>query len=546
MTNRNQAKEKTKTPMEKTKLQNKGGDQSKAALVHAHKSTLTESNAEDVQHTSHSNLDAQVKGNTHIYDTIVVGAGISGIAAAYQMNQAGYHDYVVLEKADRVGGTWRDNNYPGCGCDVPSALYSFSFAPSHKWSHLFAKQPEILSYLENVTKKFDLNKKIELNNELQTAKWDQAKAIWNLETSKGEYQAKTVIFTTGPITEPSLPKLKGIETFKGEMFHSARWNHDYDLKDKRIAVIGTGASAIQFIPQVQPLAKELFVFQRTAPWVLPKADMDLSDTAKGIIKRFPVIQKTWRGSIAQILNGINFGLRNPKILKPINVLSRQLLKLQIEDKQLRQDVTPNFDIGCKRLLFANNYYPALQQDNVSLIPHGLVEIDGNTVVSANGEHHEVDVIIWGTGFEVSHPPIGKRVYDTDGKLLAERWKESSPEAYLGTSIDKVPNAFLVLGPNILVYDSFIGIAEAQIEYIVDGLVKMKASNIKQLQIKKDVLDKHNHSLQKHLKTTVFNAGGCKSYYLDVNGRNFAAWPWSLKTLKRQLKYMDLNHYSIRS
>ena len=480
--------------------------------------------------------------DVHIYDTIVVGAGISGIAAAYKMNQAGYHDYVVLEKADRVGGTWRDNNYPGCGCDVPSALYSFSFSPSHKWSHLFAKQPEILSYLEDVAAKFDLNKKIEFNNELVSAKWDQEHNLWKLETSKGLYQAKTVMFTTGPITEPSLPKIKGIESFKGEMFHSARWNHDYDLIGKRVAVIGTGASAIQFIPQVQPLASELFVFQRTAPWVLPKADIHLNDTAKGVIKRFPVIQKTWRNSIAQILNGINFGLRNPKTLKPVNVLSRQLLKLQIKDEQLRKDVTPNFDIGCKRLLFANNYYPALQQNNVSLIPHGLVEIDGNTVVSANGERHEVDVIIWGTGFEVSHPPIGKRVYDVEGKLLADRWKDSSPEAYLGTSIEGLPNAFLVLGPNILVYDSFIGIAEAQIGYIVDGLVKMKSQKIKQLVIKKEVIAKHNHLVQKHLKTTVFNAGGCKSYYLDANGRNFAAWPWSLKELRSRLKKMDLDHY----
>ena len=482
------------------------------------------------------------KSDVHIYDTIVVGAGISGIAAAYKMNQAGYHDYVVLEKADRVGGTWRDNNYPGCGCDVPSALYSFSFSPSHKWSHLFAKQPEILSYLEDVAAKFDLNKKIEFNNELVSAKWDQSQGIWNLETSKGLYKAKTVMFTTGPITEPSMPKVKGIETFKGEMFHSARWNHDYDLKGKRVAVIGTGASAIQFIPQVQPLASELFVFQRTAPWVLPKADMDLNDTAKNIIKRFPEIQKTWRNSIAQILNGINFGLRNPKTLKPVNALSRQLLKLQIKDEQLRKDVTPNFDIGCKRLLFANNYYPALQQDNVKLIPHGLVEIDGNTVISANGERHEVDVIIWGTGFEVSHPPIGKRVYDVEGKLLADRWKDSSPEAYWGTSIEGLPNAFLVLGPNILVYDSFIGIAEAQIGYIVDGLVKMKSQKIKQLVIKKEVIAKHNHLVQKHLKTTVFNAGGCKSYYLDANGRNFAAWPWSLKELRSRLKKMDLDHY----
>ena len=490
--------------------------------------------------------DTKKQVPVHVYDTIVIGAGISGIAAAYKMDQAGYHDYVVLEKASRVGGTWRDNNYPGCGCDVPSAVYSFSFSPSHKWSHLFAKQPEILDYLEEVVEKFDLGGKIEFNNELISAKWDETKHIWNLETSKGTYQTKTVVFTTGPITEPSMPKIKGIETFKGEMFHSARWNHEADLTGKRIAVIGTGASAIQFIPQVQPKAKELIVFQRTAPWVLPKADMDLSETAKGVIGKFPVIQETWRKSIVQILNGVNFGLRNPKILKPVNFLSRQLLRLQISDEKLRKNVTPNFDIGCKRLLFANNYYPALQQDNVSLVPHGLVEIDGNTVVAANGERHEVDVIILGTGFEVSHPPIGKRVTDTTGQLLSERWKDTSPEAYLGASIEKVPNAFLVLGPNILVYDSFIGIAEAQIDYIVNGLLKMRDQKFTRFEIKKDVVRYHNIKVHKHLKTTVFNAGGCKSYYLDQNGRNFAAWPWSLQELKNQLSELDLDKYNVAS
>ena len=480
----------------------------------------------------------------YTYDTIVIGAGISGIAAAHKMQQAGYDNYIVLEKAERVGGTWRDNNYPGCGCDVPSALYSFSFAPSHQWSHLFAKQPEILSYLEGVVEQFNLKDKIQFKHELLSAKWDAQQQVWNLETSQGAYQAKTVIFSTGPITEPSLPKIKGIESFKGEMFHSARWNHDYDLKGKRIAVIGTGASAIQFIPQVQPLAKELVVFQRTAPWVLPKADMPLGNTAKALVERFPAIQQLWRGSVSQILNGINFGLRHPNFLEPANYLSRQLLKLQIKDDTLREAVTPNFSIGCKRLLFANNYYPALQQDNVTLVPHGLVEIDGNTVIAANGERFEVDVILLGTGFEVAHPPIGQRVWDTDGVRLADRWKDSSPEAYLGASIEKVPNAFLVLGPNILVYDSFIGIAEAQIQYIVDGLLQMKQQGLKQISIKPEVLRYHNVKLQANLHKTVFNAGGCSSYYLDQNGRNFAAWPWSLTELKSRLQKLDLSRYDV--
>ncbi|WP_104498573.1 flavin-containing monooxygenase [Acinetobacter indicus] len=429
---------------------------------------------------------------SRVYDTIIIGAGISGLAAAYKLNQAGYQDYLVLEKAGRVGGTWRDNTYPGCGCDVPSALYSFSFAPSHGWSHLFAKQPEILHYLEDVATRFQLYAKIEFHNELQ----------------------------------------------------DARWNHAYDLRGKRIAVIGTGASAIQFIPKIQPLAKELYIFQRTAPWVLPKPDLPLNQVMKSTLAKFPVIQQRWRGAVSQSLNLINFGLRHPPLLEPVNVLSRQLLKLQVKDPALRQAVTPNFSVGCKRLLFANDYYPALQAPNSTLIPHGLVEIEGNTVISANGDRHEVDVIIWGTGFEVSHPPIGRRVQNAQGQRLSELWQSSSPEAFLGTSIQHLPNAFLVLGPNILVYDSFIGIAEAQLDYIVSGLLQMKVKGLKRIEIKPDVLKYHNAKVQTHVQKTVFNRGGCQSYYLDQNGRNFAAWPWSLAELKRCLQRLDLEHYQV--
>lgn len=479
-----------------------------------------------------------------VYDTIVVGAGISGIAAAIKLKKANYDNYLVIEKADKVGGTWRDNTYLGCGCDVPSALYSFSFAPSSKWSHLFAKQPEILNYLEDVATEFDIRDKIEFNLELLNAKWNEQQAYWQLQTSNGEYLAKTVVFSTGPITEATIQKIKGLDSFTGEMFHSARWKHDVDLTDKRIAVIGTGASAIQFVPQIQPLAKQLLVFQRTAPWVMPKPDFLLGHSAKRLIEKYPVIQKIWRGAVAGSLNVINFGLRHLSLLEPVSYLSRKLLKRQVKDQTLLRAVTPNFTIGCKRLLFANNYYPALQQPNTELIPHGLVEIQGNTVIAANGERHEVDVIIWGTGFDVAHPPIGKRVSNARGQVLADLWKDSSPEAYLGASIQGVPNAFLVLGPNILVYDSFIGIAEAQLDYIVDGLVKMKNLGFKRFEIKKQVIDYHNIRVQKNLENTVFNSGGCKSYYLDQNGRNFAAWPWSLAELKDKLKSFDLTQYEI--
>ncbi|MEQ1345335.1 flavin-containing monooxygenase [Acinetobacter seifertii] len=480
----------------------------------------------------------------HIYDTFIVGAGISGLAAAIKLNEAGLTNFKIIEKASRVGGTWRENTYPGCGCDVPSSLYSYSFAPSAKWSHLFARQPEILSYLEDVSREFDIESLIEFNTELLKAEWDSLENVWKLETSSGLYIAKTVLFATGPITEAQIPRLEGLDTFTGEMFHSAKWNHDYDLTGKRIAVIGTGASAIQFVPQIQPKAKELFVFQRTAPWVLPKPDTDLGELSKSVIAKYPAIQATWRQTVASTLNVINFGLRNPKALKPVNFAAKQLLKLQIKDPVLRRNVTPNFDIGCKRILFANNYYPALQAPNTTLIPHGLVKVEGNTVVAANGERHEVDVIIWGTGFEVSHPPIGKRVHNEQGECLADLWKDSSPEAYLGTNIENVPNAFLMLGPNVLVYDSFIGLAEAQLQYIVDGLLQMKAKGIAKLSVKSEVIKKHNELVQKHLQTTVFNSGGCKSYYLDANGRNFAAWPWSLKKLRQRLKHLKLEEYEV--
>ena len=280
--------------------------------------------------------------HTHIYDSFIVGAGISGILAAIRLRKIGYHNFKIIEKANRVGGTWRENTYPGCGCDVPSALYSYSFAPSAKWSHLFAKQPEILSYLEEVSEKFDIKPLIQFDTALENAQWDDQRNLWVIDTNQGQYLSKTVVFATGPITEPQMPKLDGIESFTGDMFHSAKWQHDIDLTGKRIAVIGTGASAIQFVPQIQPKAKALYVFQRTAPWVLPKPDVELGERGKSVMAKYPLIQAGWRKSVAQSLNAINFGLRNPAALKPVNALGKQLLKLQIKDPVLRKNVTPIF------------------------------------------------------------------------------------------------------------------------------------------------------------------------------------------------------------
>ncbi|MHA7833063.1 MAG: flavin-containing monooxygenase [Algiphilus sp.] len=479
-----------------------------------------------------------------IVDTFIVGAGISGIAAAIKLREQGLDDFMIIEKADRVGGTWRENTYPGCGCDVPSSLYSYSFALSSQWSHLFAKQPEILDYLETVADDFGITPLIAFNTALENAEWDETRHLWVLDTNQGQYLARTVIFATGPITEPQIPAIPGLDGFTGTMFHSAKWDHDYDLRGKRVAVIGTGASAIQFVPQIQPQVDQLVVFQRTAPWVLPKPDMPLGETTKQVVDKLPLIQHAWRRAVATSLNAINFGLRNPKALAPVSRAAKLLLHLQIKDKVLRKAVTPNFTLGCKRILFANNYYPALQADKTTLVPHGLVAVDGNEVIAANGERFAVDVIIWGTGFDVSHPPIGQKVLNARGQRFSDLWKDSSPEAYLGTALEDAPNAFLVLGPNVLVYDSFICLAETQLGYIVDGIKKMKENGISRLAIKPQVLRAHNAKVQKHLQSTVFNSGGCASYYLDQNGKNFAAWPWSLATLKKRLRTFNLKDYDV--
>ena len=523
-------------------------DDKSVAPLQAKQQTQPTQQPKQVGTSQHATLNTPVvsafQAEQH-YQTIVIGAGISGVAAAVKLRQSGLHDFVVLEKAPDVGGTWRDNTYPGCGCDVPSALYSFSFAPSQQWSHLFAKQPEIYRYVQGVVKQFELDSVLRFGHELLEARWDVDLSQWQLKTSKGHFSATAVIFATGPITEPQTPKIDGLDGFSGEMFHSARWRHDIDLKGKRVAVIGTGASAIQFIPQIQPLAKQVVVFQRTAPWVLPKPDLPLGMRAKALLTRYPAIQQQWRGAVAGSLKLINFGLRHPDTLQPVSWLSKQLLKLQVHDPILRGKITPNFTIGCKRLLFANNYYPALQANNCAVVASGLVKVEGNTVIAANGERAEVDVIIWGTGFEVAHPPIGQRVINAKGQRLSELWQNSSPEAYLGTAIQDTPNAFLVLGPNILVYDSFIGIAEAQLDYIVDGLKQLQRHEIAEIVIKPQVLRAHNEAVQEDLQHTVFNRGGCSSYYLDAHGRNFAAWPWSLDNLKQRLQRLKLSDYELR-
>jgi len=471
----------------------------------------------------------------------VVGAGLAGIAAAVKLRQAGITDYVVLEKAERVGGTWRDNTYPGCGCDIPSPVYSFSFNPNPRWRTNFALQPEILSYIESTVDTFGLLPKIRLSTELIEAAWSEQRQRWVLDTTGGRYVAQHVIFAAGPITEPKVPAIPGLEHFQGEVFHSARWNHDLELRGKKVAVIGTGASAVQFVPEIQPDVGQMYVFQRTPSWVVPRLDFPFPKVAQAVFRRIPHAQRGLRAFLDVILRTLSMLMRRERTARMLNPIGTGLLKAQVSDPALRAALTPDFTLGCKRLLLSNTYLPALSKPNVELVPHALVSVDERHVVAADGTSREADVIIFGTGFDVSHPPIASRIRRRDGRLLSEDWAVS-PEAYLATTVPGAPNAYILLGPNILVYNSFLDLAEAQLDYIVDALVATDRAGIETIEIRKEPFRTFNEEVQAGLAPTVFNNGGCSSYYLDARGKNFAAWPFSTGSLRQRLSRFDLQNY----
>ena len=480
------------------------------------------------------------------HKVIIVGCGHSGVINGVKLTDAGIHDFIILERASRAGGCWRENTYPGCACDVPSTFYSYSFRTNPEWSHSFASQAEILHYIEDTVETLGLSAKVRFNTDMKEASWLEQERRWSIRTNKGEYRAQFVIFATGPLTKASYPDIEGLDEFPGEVFHSAEWNHEVDLTGKRVAVIGTGASAAQFVPEIQPRVAKLTVFQRTAPWVLPRPfDRNISELEKMINRRTPILQKLSRRRIESLLVGVNYALTHPWVMRTFEPYLKWLLRRQIRDRALREKLTPDFMIGCKRIIFSNDYYPALQQDNAQVIASGLTRIEGNRVIAANGESVEADVIIFGTGFDLMPPPVGKIIRCANGEFMAQRWKREGPQAYLGTTTHDMPNAFMMVGPNILVYSSFIEIAEWQSAYIVDAIRQTDARDVEVIRLPKPFCDDYNEHVQSLLHNTVFNAGGCNSYYLGEDGRNVASWPWTVPELQRRLSRFDLVNYQIQ-
>ncbi|MFH8594634.1 flavin-containing monooxygenase [Streptomyces rimosus] len=476
----------------------------------------------------------------------VIGSGFGGLGAAVRLRRQGITDFVVLERAGSVGGTWRDNSYPGCACDVPSHLYSFSFAPNPEWPRNFSGQPHIRAYLERVTDTFGLRPHIRFDSEVRSLRWNGEELYWEVETASGSLTADVVVSATGPLSDPKVPDVPGLDSFPGKVFHSARWDHDYDLRGKRVAMIGTGASAIQIVPSIQPTVDRLTLFQRTPAWVLPRADRKISGLERWLHAKVPATRAARRGLLWGIRElQVSAFTKRPNELGLIEGLAKGHMKRAVKDPALRAKLTPDYRIGCKRILLSNSYYPALTQPNVDVVASGLKEVRGKVLVASDGTETEADAIVFGTGFHVTDMPIAHRVTGANGTTLAEEWKDGM-EALRGTTAAGFPNFLTIIGPNTgLGNSSMILMIESQLNYLVDFMRQLDVLGGKiALNARPSAVHAWTRGVQKRMERTVWNTGGCDSWYLDSNGRNTTAWPGTTAEFRKVTRQVDLAEYEV--
>jgi cation diffusion facilitator CzcD-associated flavoprotein CzcO len=470
------------------------------------------------------------------YQVVIVGSGFSGLGAAIKLKQAGFHDFAVLEKADAVGGTWRDNTYPGCACDVESHLYSFSFAPNPGWSRTFSPQREILAYLRRCAEDFGVLPHVRFQHELRSAAWDERARRWRIDTSRGPISADVLIAGMGPLHEPALPELPGLASFQGRTFHSARWDHTYPLAGKRVAVVGTGASAIQFVPAIQPEVGKLHLFQRTPAWVLPRLDRPIPPRLRRLFDVLPAAQRVLRSAIYARREAYILLFRNPQVMKWAQRLAVRHLEREVADPVLRDKLTPRFRLGCKRVLISDDYLASLTRSNVEVVTDAIREVRPHSIVSADGTEREVDAIVFGTGFQVTDPPFARKVVGRGGRTLHEAW-QGSPAAHLGTTVAGFPNLFLLLGPNTgLGHTSVVFMMESQLELVVRALEHMRAHQLATLEPRPEAQARWVAELAAHSADTVWTEGGCASWYIDKTGRNSAIWPSFTFAFRRRARF----------
>jgi cation diffusion facilitator CzcD-associated flavoprotein CzcO len=480
-------------------------------------------------------------------DILIVGAGFAGLGMAIQLCKAGIESFLVIEKTDDIGGTWRDNTYPGCACDIPSHLYSFSFEKNPEWSRMYAPQPEIWDYLRECAKRYGVLPHIRFQMPLREAVWEEARGVWRLTAGEGtQIEARVLISAVGALHVPHYPELKGLDRFAGPAFHSAAWDPAARLDGKNIAVIGTGASAVQFVPQIAPRAARLYVFQRTPAWILPRLDFVFSERWKDRFRRVPGAMRLFRTFLFWNLEIRVAGFLGNRRLRNVGVkIARRHLESQISDPGLRAALTPQYEFGCKRVLLSSDFYPALLRSNVELVTDPIAEVREHSIVTAGGIERPIDALIFGTGFQATVLLHGTRIVGRNGLSFMDAWR-AHRSAFLGMTVTGFPNFFMLLGPNTgLGHNSVVLMIEAQIRYVMSCLRLMRRRGHSVMDLRASTQDRFGAELHERLKKTVWQAGGCKSWYQDpATGENPALWPGSVVEYRRRTRRVAEGDYDL--
>lgn len=479
------------------------------------------------------------------HSVAVIGAGFAGIGAAIRLRDKGIDDFVVLERDTRVGGTWRDNTYPGAACDIPSRLYSYSFAPNPDWSHTYSGSAEILDYIDRMVETSGVAPHIRFEHTVTGLEYDAAAGEWIIALDGREpLRARSVILASGPLANCSFPAIRGIEDYEGHKIHSARWDHDYDFTGKKVAVVGTGASGVQIVPELVRQAASVKVFQRTPGWVLPRINTETGEFTKSIYRRIPGAQQLaralWFWGHESVALGVVW---NTPLTRVVEAVSKLHLRLQVRDPWLRRQLTPDFAAGCKRLLMTSDYYPALQRDNCTLVTWPIARIAPQGIRTVEGVEHRFDCIVFATGFDVSKTGSPVPVTGLDGRVLADEWSGGA-YAYRSVAVSGYPNLYVTFGPNSGPgHSSALVYMEAQIDYITDAIAQVVRNGWKALDVRADVQERYNRDIQRRLTATTWNSG-CSSWYLTDDGFNATMYPGFASQYVGQLRTVDLQDYRI--
>ncbi|TDC53509.1 NAD(P)/FAD-dependent oxidoreductase [Actinomadura sp. KC345] len=478
------------------------------------------------------------------HSAVIIGSGFGGIGMAIRLQQAGIRDVVVLEKAEGLGGTWRDNTYPGAACDVPSHLYSFSFEPKTDWTRRFPPQGEILDYLWHCARKYGVLEKVRFGTEVTEARFDEDRAVWRISTTGGELEARVLVSGCGQLNRPVLPEIEGRESFTGTAFHSARWDHGADLRGKRIAVIGTGASAVQIVPEIAKEAAELRLFQRSAPYVVDKPDRLYRGWEKAVLKNVPGLYELSRARIYALYESRALGfIKYPKLMSLLDKRFRDTLEEGVGDPALREALVPDYPMGCKRILISSDYYPAIARPNVDLVTDPIERITPSGVRTAEREY-DADVIVYATGFQTTGFLAPMKIVGRDGRELNEAWRDGA-QAHLGITVSGFPNLFLLYGPYTnLGHNSIIYMLESQFRYVLGCVDAMRRHGLDWIDVRPDVQDAFTREMRERMRSTVWEAG-CQSWYMDADGKVVNNWPGYTFAYRRATRRPDPRDFRAR-